>query len=218
MNEKQSSPSSQVQKTEPQKEGLTPTAKATELDSIRKDFSNPNTFDNELRLLNEFNTLCKEEAPSETQKKRKSELNEAVALMYGLENGLWISNLGYQKDYATLARMRQRVIRDYDCKTSLELMLADSVVASYWRIIKNELMLSRLLQKEDGSWSFDQLKVNTMKELNKEIDLANRRLNMNAILLKELKQPALKVSVRTNNAFIGEKQQFNNNVENNEPK
>ena len=38
------------------------------------------------------------------------------------------------------------------------------------------------------------------------------------ILLKEMKQPALKVNVKTNNAFIGENQQFNNNVENNEAK
>lgn len=218
MTGKQSSLSSQVQKVEPKKEEIAPSTKTTELDNLRKDFSNPDTFDNESNLLSEFNILRKAKELSETQKKRKQDLTSEIATMYGLENGLWISNLGYQKDYATLARMRQRVIRDYDCKTSLELMLADSVVTSYWRIIKNELILARLLQKEDGSWSFDQLKVNTMKELNKEIDLANRRLNMNTILLKEMKQPALKISVKTNNAFIGEKQQFNNNAETNEPK
>lgn len=191
--------------------------KKMELDEIRKDYSSPNFFDGESNLLNEFNKLLKETTPTEEQKKRKLELSSEAASMYGLENGIWVANLGYGKDYQTLARMRQRVKRDYDCKTSLELMLADSIVACYWRIIKNEMKLNRFIEKEDGSFSFDQLKVNILKELNKEVDLANRRLNMNIILLKEMKQPALKVNVRTNNAFIGENQQFNNN-QNNESK
>jgi hypothetical protein len=200
------------------KEETAPSQLEIELDEIRKDYSNPNTFDSERNLIGEFNDLKKEKNPTEEQKNRKQKLVSEIVTMYGLENGIWVSNLGYQKDYATLARMRQKVIREYHCKSSLELMLADSIVASYWRIIKNERRLAQLLEKEDGSWSFDQLKVNTMKELNKEIDMASRRLNINIVLLKEMKQPALKVNVKTNTAFISENQQFNNNVENNESK
>lgn len=188
-----------------------------ELDKIREDYSSPNTLDGEGNLLKEFNNLCKEKTPTEDQKKRKNKLSNEIGMMYGLENGLWASNLSQNRDYQTLARMRQKIIRDYDCKTSLELMLADSSVACYWRIIKNEMRLARLSEKDDGSFSYNQLKINYMKELNKEIDSANRRLNMNIILLKEMKQPALRVNVKTNTAFIGENQQFNNN-QNNEAK
>lgn len=215
----QSSPSSQETKGIAKKEELKPVSLNMELDKIRKDYSNPNFFDGENNLLNEFNKLLKEKTPTEDQKKRKLELSNDIGIMYGLENGIWIANLGYEKDYATLARMRQKIIKDYACNTSLELMLADSIVACYWRIIKNEMKLNRLSEKEDRSFSFNQSKVNIMKELNKEVDLANRRLGMNIILLKEMKQPALKVIVKTNTAFIGENQQFNNNQnENNEPK
>lgn len=199
------------------KEESDPVSLKMELDKIRKDYSNPNNFDGEHNLLNEFNKLYKEKIPTEEQKKKKLESLNEIGMMYGLENGIWISNLGYKKDYGALARIRQKVIRDYNCKTSLELMLADSIVASYWRIIKNEMKLNRLLEKEDGSYSFDQLKVNVIKELNKEVDLASRRLNMNIVLLKEINQPALKVNIKTNNAFVGENQQFNNN-QNNEAK
>lgn len=217
-----SSPNARAEKEIINKEEMKPGLMAAELDEIRKYYSNPYTFDNEVNLLNEFGYLRKEKILTENQQKRKNELFTEIGIMYGLENGIWVSNLGYGKDYATLARMRQKVIKDYDCKTSLELMLSDSIVACYWRIIKNERTIGRLLEKEDNTYSFDQLKVNILKELNKEVDSANRRLNMNIILLKEMKQPALKVNVRTNNAFIGENQQFNNNPvkkdENNDPK
>lgn len=200
------------------KEETSPTLLQTELEQIRRDYSNPDNIDGEQNLLAEYNNLVKIKNPNKEQQNKKDEIKNKIATMYQLENGYGVISFGYQKDYQSLAQMRQKVIRDYNCKTSLELMLADSIVASYWRIIKNEIKLGRILEKEDGSWSFDQLKVNVMKELNKQIDLANRRLNMNIILLKEMKQPVLKVNVKTNNAFIGENQQFNNNVENNETK
>lgn len=200
------------------KEEIRPNFRKMELDDIRKDYSNPDYFDGENKLLNEFNNLSKEKNLTKEQEKRKSEVVGEMSLTYGLENGVWAATLGYQRDYQTLARMRQKIIREYDCKTSLELMLADIIVACYWRIMKKERTINRLSEKEDSSFSFDQIKINALKELNKEVDQANRRLNMNIILLKDMKQPALKVNIKTNNAFIGDNQQFNNNVESNEAK
>lgn len=80
------------------------------------------------------------------------------------------------------------------------------------------MKINHLTTKGDYGYSFDQLKINIIKELSKETDSANRRLIMNIVLLKEMKQPALKINIKTNNAFVGDKQQFNNNVENNEAK
>lgn len=182
-----------------------------EIDNLRKTFSNPDLFDGELKLLTKYNELSKKKKLSQKQEKERKEIKSKIGLMYGLENGIWIYNLGHEKDYPMLARIRQRIIRDYNCQTSLELILADSIVACYWRITRAEMQLTKIVDKADGSWSFNQLKVNIMKELNKEIDLANRRMNMNIVLLKEMKQPPIKVNVRTNNAFIGQNQQFNNN-------
>ncbi len=200
------------------KEDTKPDLIKMELDEIKETYSNPDYFDNENNLLNEFNNLCKETKPTSDQIERKTEVRKEISRFFGLENGLWVSNLGYKRDSSALARMRQKIKREYDCKTSLELMLADSIVACYWRIMNNEMKINRLIDNEDYSYSFDQIKINVMKELSKEVDLANRRLNMNIILLKEMKQPALKVNIKTNNAFIGDKQQFNNNAESNEAK
>ncbi|MBM2820830.1 MAG: hypothetical protein HW405_590 [Candidatus Berkelbacteria bacterium] len=116
--------------------------------------------------------------------------------------------------------MRSELVKEYDCKTSLELMIADRIVASYWRAMQCDRIFNRLVTKEDGGFSFDQLKINITKELNKSIELANRQLNTNIILLKEIKQPKLDIKVNTKNAFIGNQQQFNvdKQNENIEPK
>jgi len=219
MPEKQSSPSSQVQKEDPKKELIKPDAMKIELEEIKKYFSNPATYDQETRLVRDFYQIGQTKELSVDQKKEKKiSAVQDLSMLYGLENGIWVATIDYEKYQSTIGQMRKKIIADYNCKTTSELMLADSIVASYWRIIKNERIVNRIVEKEDGGWSFDQLRVNIIKELNKEIDLANRRLNMNIVLLKEMKQPALKVNVRANNAFVGENQQFNNNVETNESK
>lgn len=200
------------------KEEVKPDLMKIELEEIKKEFSAPIASNHERGLIRNIYQLRGNKELPEAQKKEKlSEAMINLGMFYGLENGLWAANLDHQKYHLPLTKMRLKVINDYNCKTSAELMLADSIVSSYWRIVKNEMLLNRLIEKEDGKFSFDQLKINALKELNKEVDLANRRLNMNIILLKEMKQPALKVNVKTNNAFIGENQQFNNN-QNNEPK
>lgn len=194
-----------------------------ELEEIKKDFSSPSTYDQENTLAkNLYQLRQNKELPVE---QRNDKLNTAMTdlgMLYGLENGVWTMSIDYAQYQPTLALMRKRILAEYNCKTTLELMLADSIVASYWRIMKNERKMNLLAQKKDDTFSFDQLKVNVLKELNKEVDLANRRLNMNIVLLKEMKQPALKVNIKTNNAFVGENQQFNNNQvqkdENNEAK
>jgi hypothetical protein len=106
--------------------------------------------------------------------------------------------------------MRFSLVKEYGCKTSLEFMLVDRIVASYWRSMRCDRVFNLLITKEDGGFSCDQLKVNIIKEINKSIEFANRQLNTNIIMLKELKQPKLDVRVNTKTAFIGN-QQFNVN-------
>jgi len=47
--------------------------------------------------------------------------------------------------------------------------------------------------------------------MSKEVDRANRHFLSALQTLKEIKQPELKVNIKTNAAFFGEKQEFNNN-------
>jgi len=170
------------------------------------------SFDaSDVAIMEEYADLKEKNKLTPTEEKRKDELRIKIAMIHGLKNGIWLGNLSYEKYFCALVTMRSSLIKEHDCKTSLEFMLVDRIVASYWRAMKYDMYFNHLTEKEDGSWSYDQLKINALKEFNKGIELANRQLNANIILLKELKQPKLNVNVKTKTAFVAQNQQFNVN-------
>ncbi len=146
-------------------------------------------------------------------KEERDDIANELVMMHGLENGYWISHISYQKHTSTLSRMREKIINENDCKSLAELMIVDRIVASYWRIIRYETIFNRFVEDEEGKFSFSQLSVNALKEVNKGLEIAHRQHSNNIILLKELKQPNLKVTVKTGNAYFAENQQINNNTE-----
>jgi hypothetical protein len=151
------------------------------------------------------------------QNERSKELSDKLTMKYGLKNGLWAKNLGQNiKCYPTLGQMRHDIVVDYSCKTSLEFMLADRIVANYWRAFNCDKVINRFMEGENGTFSYNQTNINLMKELNKGIEISERQLKADIILLKELKQPALKINVKSNTAFVSQNQQFNINPEEHE--
>ncbi|MCX6722460.1 MAG: hypothetical protein NT094_00120 [Candidatus Staskawiczbacteria bacterium] len=191
----------------------------TAVEKIKKYYKNPNTHIPEKQKLEEFESLDEDITKlTPTQQTRKKELNSELAIMYGLENGLWTANLSHAKYYSGLAQMRRNIVKDFSCQTSLELMLADRIVAHYWRAMRKDYLLNILIEKEDNGYSFNQQKINLFRELYKCVEIADRQLNANIILLKELKQPRLNIKVTTENAFIAQNQQVNVDKKNNEAK
>lgn len=144
-------------------------------------------------------------------KKENDEIAEKLIRMHGLENGFWVSNISVGKYRSALTKMRQKIIEEYDCKSSIELMLADKIVTSFWRIMKCEEIYNRIFQNEEGVFAYTQLTINMLKEINRGLEITHHQHNNNIILLKELKQPNLKVTVKTDNAYFAENQQINNN-------
>ncbi len=184
--------------------------KKAKIEEIRKDYQDPNTFVPDNDKLSEFISLICVEKKSSKQKERKKELSQEIASMYGLENGIWIANISYSKNYPTLANMRRKIITDYDCRTSIEFMIADRIVANYWRTMRNDTLLNFYIENEDGSFSINQLKINMIREFNRGLERAGRQLNADIVLLKELKQPKLNIKVNTENAYIAQNQQVVN--------
>jgi hypothetical protein len=190
-----------------------------ELEEIKRDFSSPSAYNPENVLAKDLYQLRHDkELPKEQRDKKIDDAMQKLGTYYGLENGIWAANLDRERYYQSLTRMRQRIVNDYNCKTSIEFMLADSIVASYWRIMRNESRISILMEEADGKWSLGESKINIIEELNKGIYLANRRLTTNISLLKEIKQPPIKINLKSNTAFIGQNQQFNTEQKNNEAK
>lgn len=144
-------------------------------------------------------------------KEESEDISDELVKMYGLENGYWVSRISYDRHRSSLSRMREKIANENDCRYTTELMIVDRIVASYWRIMRYEELYNHIIENADGQFSFTQLTVNILKEINKGLEIAHRQHSNNIILLKELKQPNLKVTVKTDNAYFAENQQINNN-------
>ena len=114
-----------------------------------------------------------------------------------------------ERRYGLLA-IRQRLIKENDCKSAMELILVDQLAAAYWRLMRYEFYAFRLPSNDNDGWSFDQLKVNVVKESRRQIEQAHRQIDVCLTMLKNFKQPQLKVNVKTDNAYFAQNQQVVN--------
>lgn len=171
--------------------------------------------------IEEILSLVNKEKLTEQETKRLNQLSQEVTEIHGLKNGLWAGAATYQKYRNFIYTTRDSLVKEFNCKTSLELMLVDRIVANYWRAMRIETLLCPYIEWNDD-YPFSQLRVNIIKELSKSLESASRQLTTSILLLKEMKQPGLNVKISAGNAFVGQNQQFNlnknENIENNEPK
>lgn len=171
--------------------------------------------------IEEILSLVNKEKLTEQETKRLNQLSQEVTEIHGLKNGLWAGAATYKKYRNFIYTTRASLVKEFNCKTSLELMLVDRIVANYWRAMRIETLLCPYIEWNDD-YPFSQLRVNIIKELSKSLESASRQLTTSILLLKEMKQPGLNVKISAGNAFVAQNQQFNlnknENIENNEPK
>ncbi|MCL5410584.1 MAG: hypothetical protein M1324_01875 [Patescibacteria group bacterium] len=153
---------------------------------------------------------------TQTEKRKMEELRMRIFKENGLQNGMLAGGLDHGEFLGVLMTTRKSIVDEYDCKTPLELMIVDRIVANYWKAMRCNSIFNRFTASKDGRFSFDQLKVNILKELDKCSEKADRQLNADIILLKELKQPKLNVKISANNAYVANNQQVINKREEND--
>jgi len=112
-----------------------------------------------------------------------------------------------------LIPLKNEVVKDYNCQTILELMLAGRIASLYWRITKWEGVFAHILytsnEIDQFFYSFDNTRREAVETLSKGIELAHRQWITSIALLKELKQPPLNLQIKTEGAFIAQNQQVN---------
>jgi hypothetical protein len=185
------------------------------IDNVRQMYSNPNSYNpEELKLRNYYKLNKSTEKLTPVQEKEMKKTSEELGMIYGLQNGIWAGNLARTQYFGTLYQMRKSIVKDYNCQSSLELMLADRIVAHYWRSMRNDAVINMLTEEKDGGYSFNQQKINILKELHRGVEMSDRQLSANILLLKDLKQPKLNIKVNTENAYIAQNQQVVNTDKN----
>ena len=96
--------------------------------------------------------------------------------------------------------MTNDLIKELNCTTEVEKSLASTVVMSYMRFLDN----SRRLNNEYETGQISDLRNKYIDNLSKQIDRAHRQYITSLMTLQQLKTPKLELTVKTQNAFIGQ--------------
>lgn len=129
--------------------------------------------------------------------------------MDGVASGLLLESTVHQNHKKYIQILRKRLIIEYDAQSISERMLIDMSVSAYFRSLHTSQIYSALIMDDDGSISYNQLKINALKELTRHIESANRQFISSLAMLKDMKRPPINVKVHSRQAFIAQNQQFN---------
>ena len=132
-----------------------------------------------------------------------------VSRAHGVESGVSLVE-NTPKEYKSLAfKMKMDIEKEFSCDKIYEKAMVDQIVNAY---IKN-LNYSWILATCQNFELYGNARNNYLFFLSKEADRAFRQYISGIEMLRSLKQPKmnLKFSIKSNNAFVAEKQQFNNN-------
>lgn len=116
------------------------------------------------------------------------------------------------EDYQPLiVQFSKDLIEEYQCTTSSEKALVHTIAIAYYRILN----CSRLYNNEMNTKSISRERTELIKSHGKELDRANRQFISALETLKLIKQPAIKINLKADNAYLAENQQIitNNNDE-----
>ena len=127
----------------------------------------------------------------------------------GVETGVLLQQNVHPSDFNTVIKVRNALIKDYKAQSITELMLIDTAVSAYFRLMKCNKVYNLFLIDKEGVTDFRQERVNMMKELSKQLDISHRQFISAISFIKDLKQPPVKVKINTKQAFVAQNQQIN---------
>jgi hypothetical protein len=137
---------------------------------------------------------------------KELELLSQFNIDYGIENNLSMVESVEARYRGLIINLRRELIKEYNCKSYGEKALIDMMVGAYAR----NLSLTKRLINSSGKDYTTALLNNYISAMSKEVDRANRHFITALETLRQMKQPELKVNIKSKNAFIAQNQQFNN--------
>lgn len=147
---------------------------------------------------------------------------------YTIDNGYIVQSSVQAFDSELALKIRQNLMEEYRISSNAESMIIDLAVSAYIRHLECSRVYTNLLgeckivheENDDGeiekkatfSYSFDQLKINLLKEMGKQVNMAEQQYLTLISFLNESRRPPIKVNIKTDQAFVAENQQFNKNA------
>ena len=147
------------------------------------------------------------EVKEEQEEAQKKILDESMNIMRAFENETHIGLIeAVSEQYRSAVKeLSTQIIKDYDCKASIEKALACNVAHSYIKILDS----SRKLNNELNCREINQNRTAYIGILSKQADRAHRQFLSALMTLKQIKAPLIEMNIKTHTAFISDKQQIN---------
>jgi hypothetical protein len=142
-------------------------------------------------------------------KKQTDEMSnniEKVSLALSLETGHILAESVPTRYRPFALQLKSDLEKEFDCKTASEIALVDQAVNAHIR----KLSYSKLMEGHKEPEWLSHERVAFLNFYSKEVDRSHRQFISAIETLKLMKQPTLRVNIKTNNAFVSENQQFNN--------
>ena len=150
------------------------------------------------------NILLENEAPETA-----SDNMNILSLAYSLESGHALLESVGDRYRSFALEMKRGLEQEFACEKPSERMLVDQIVSAHLR----KLEYTRLMVKYREQEWLSQEKAAFLNFYSKETDRAHRHFISALETLKAIKQPPINVSVKAQNAFVAQNQQFNNHSE-----
>src|SRR6185312_4235560 len=131
-------------------------------------------------ILNESMSLGEKASEFMTEKMK-------LAGMDDVARGLFVENTVHTSQKKYIQLLRQRLVIEYKVQTISESMLLDLAISAYFRALQSSTLYNRYAMEPDGSSSYNQLRLNVLKELGKQIEQANRQFLSSLATLREMK-------------------------------
>lgn len=142
-------------------------------------------YDN--KVYKQLQVLAKKWGGSDDKKLLNEYVDKFIEIgkIDGVFNGRFVETTVSSSHTASVTKLRQKLIAEYNAQSVSEMMIIDMSINAYFRSLHMSKIYSSLVIDKDGSISYNQLKVNMLKELTKHIESANRQFMSNLSMLKE---------------------------------
>ncbi len=129
---------------------------------------------------------------------------------HGVKSGKLLKSSVHTWDEIYVDETRKNLVNEYKATSMSELMIIDLALNAYFRAQRSARVYSVLIQDKDGATAWgDQQRINMIKEVGKQIELAQNQFFTAITFLKELHQPPVRVKIQTKEAYIAHNQQIN---------
>lgn len=135
-----------------------------------------------------------------------SNTHKAMTL-YEFENGV-LMVMTIPESYRTFAlNFSRNLQKEFDCKTPSEKSLAEVTTINFIRVLDIQQKIKSYLEMK----TINQNGIGYLNIMSKELDRAERHYLTSLQSLRMVKTPQLEVSIRTQNAFVGNNQVLQKN-------